>query len=85
MLGQVQLVTPLPDMSGDPVLVPEPADRRVLVPRRPVLLAAARPARRRFGGTEMTAPELTCADSVCRRIVPHTGASRLFAIQMILR
>jgi hypothetical protein len=39
LLGQVQLVAALADVSGDPVPLAQRPDHRVLLPRRPVLWA----------------------------------------------
>jgi hypothetical protein len=49
LLGQVQLIAPLADVGGDPVPLAQRPDRRVLLPRRAVLLAAPGTAARRPG------------------------------------
>ena len=50
LLGQVQLVAPLADVGGDPVLLAQRADRGVLVAGLAVLLAAPGAALCRLGG-----------------------------------
>ena len=49
LLSEIQLVAPLADMGGDPVLLAQRADRCVLVARLAVLLAALGTALCRLG------------------------------------